>query len=175
MLPYYKKVERDMDFDGRCMARRAASPCGASSPSCGQRTPKPRPRPSKTAGFEYLPDQNGEWRDGYYPIAISNAYERRVSAAIGYLDPATRQRGNLHDLDRHAGGRAAVRGHSAASAWSAHVKGARHEFRAREVILSCGAIHSPAHLLRAGIGPVGHLKELGDRGACGAAPGSARA
>jgi 5-(hydroxymethyl)furfural/furfural oxidase len=30
--------------------------------------------------------------DGYYPIAISNAYERRVSAAIGYLDPATRQR-----------------------------------------------------------------------------------
>jgi 5-(hydroxymethyl)furfural/furfural oxidase len=29
------------------------------------------------------------------------------------------------------------------------------------VILSCGAIHSPAHLLRAGIGPVGQLKDLG--------------
>jgi 5-(hydroxymethyl)furfural/furfural oxidase len=29
------------------------------------------------------------------------------------------------------------------------------------VVLSCGAIHSPAHLLRAGIGPVGHLKEMG--------------
>jgi 5-(hydroxymethyl)furfural/furfural oxidase len=28
-------------------------------------------------------------------------------------------------------------------------------------VLSCGAIHSPAHLLRAGIGPVGHLKDLG--------------
>ena len=35
------------------------------------------------------------------------------------------------------------------------------EFRGREVILSCGAIHSPAHLLRAGIGPVGHLRDLG--------------
>jgi 5-(hydroxymethyl)furfural/furfural oxidase len=33
--------------------------------------------------------------------------------------------------------------------------------RANEVILSCGAIHSPAHLMRAGIGPVGHLKDLG--------------
>jgi len=29
------------------------------------------------------------------------------------------------------------------------------------VILCCGAIHSPAHLLRAGIGPVGHLNDLG--------------
>ena len=43
----------------------------------------------------------------------------------------------------------------------ARVKGVPTEFRAREVILSCGAIHSPAHLLRAGIGPVGHLKDLG--------------
>ena len=31
----------------------------------------------------------------------------------------------------------------------------------QEVILSSGAIHSPAHLLRAGIGPVGHLRDLG--------------
>jgi len=28
-------------------------------------------------------------------------------------------------------------------------------------VLSCGAIHSPAHLLRAGIGPVGHLRDMG--------------
>jgi 5-(hydroxymethyl)furfural/furfural oxidase len=35
------------------------------------------------------------------------------------------------------------------------------EFRAGEVILCCGAIHSPATLLRAGIGPVGHLREVG--------------
>lgn len=35
------------------------------------------------------------------------------------------------------------------------------EFKANEVIWSCGAIHSPAHLLRAGIGPVGHLHDLG--------------
>ena len=35
------------------------------------------------------------------------------------------------------------------------------EFRAKEVILCCGAIHSPAVLLRAGIGPVGHLREMG--------------
>ncbi|HEX4932832.1 MAG TPA: GMC oxidoreductase, partial [Gemmatimonadaceae bacterium] len=43
----------------------------------------------------------------------------------------------------------------------ARVNGRPQEFRAKEVILSSGAIHSPAHLMRAGIGPVGHLKSLG--------------
>jgi 5-(hydroxymethyl)furfural/furfural oxidase len=41
------------------------------------------------------------------------------------------------------------------------VGGKEQEFRGREIILSCGAIHSPAHLLRSGIGPVGHLRDLG--------------
>src|SRR4029079_10005607 len=41
------------------------------------------------------------------------------------------------------------------------VDGREQEFRGNEVLLSCGAIHSPAHLLRAGIGPVGHLREMG--------------
>jgi 5-(hydroxymethyl)furfural/furfural oxidase len=35
------------------------------------------------------------------------------------------------------------------------------EFRGKEIILSSGAIHSPAHLMRAGIGPAGHLRDLG--------------
>jgi 5-(hydroxymethyl)furfural/furfural oxidase len=35
------------------------------------------------------------------------------------------------------------------------------EFRAREVILCSGAIHSPAILLRSGIGPIAHLRKMG--------------
>jgi 5-(hydroxymethyl)furfural/furfural oxidase len=35
------------------------------------------------------------------------------------------------------------------------------EFYGNEIILSSGAIHSPAHLLRAGIGPAMHLNDLG--------------
>src|SRR5204863_7438468 len=44
---------------------------------------------------------------------------------------------------------------------TALVNGKETEFRGNEVILSSGAIHSPAHLLRAGIGPAGALRDLG--------------
>ncbi len=47
------------------------------------------------AGIKFLPDQNGVFEDGHFPVTISNADERRVSAAIGYLDRATRARTNL--------------------------------------------------------------------------------
>ena len=160
VLPYYKKVERDMDFDGALHGKEGRIPVRRIFPDLWNEHAKAAAEAFKSAGFDYLADQNGEWKDGYYPITISNAYERRVSAAIGYLDPATRQRSNLtiatdtqvSDLlfeDNRCVGVVA------------QVKGARTQLRAREVILSCGAIHSPAHLLRAGIGPVGHLKDLG--------------
>jgi 5-(hydroxymethyl)furfural/furfural oxidase len=44
---------------------------------------------------------------------------------------------------------------------TAMIAGKEQEFRAKDVILSSGAIHTPAHLMRAGIGPVGHLSEMG--------------
>jgi len=160
VLPYYKKVERDMDFDGPLHGKEGRIPVRRIFPDLWTGHAKAAAAAFKAAGFEYLPDQNGEWKDGYYPIAISNAYERRVSAAIGYLDPATRQRANLTISTDTQVSELLFEGKRCVGV-VAQVQGARTQFKAREVILSCGAIHSPAHLLRAGIGPAGHLKELG--------------
>ena len=113
-----------------------------------------------SAGYEYLPDQNGEFKDGYFPVTGSHVYERRVSAAIGYLDPTTRQRPNLTiSTDTHVT-RLLFEGTRCVGV-EAIIAGKPQEFRAKEVIMSSGAIHSPAHLLRAGIGPAMALKELG--------------
>jgi 5-(hydroxymethyl)furfural/furfural oxidase len=105
-------------------------------------------------------DQNAEFRDGYFPITISNAYERRVSAAIGYLDPGTRLRENLAISTNTQVAELLFEGQRCVGV-KALVDGRPQEFRGNEVILSSGAIHSPAHLLRAGIGPAGHLRDLG--------------
>src|SRR5581483_9184774 len=160
VLPFYKKVERDMDFDGPLHGKEGRIPVRRIFPEHWTEHARASGRAFQEAGFEYLPDQNGEWKTGYYPITISNAYERRVSAAIGYLDPATRQRPNLKISTETQVAELLFEGKRCVGV-VAFVKGVRTEFRAREVILSSGAIHSPAHLLRAGIGPVGHLKDLG--------------
>ena len=160
VLPYFKKVERDMDYDGPWHGKEGRIPVRRIFPEmwCGHA--KAVAEAFKEAGYKYIEDQNGEYKDGYFPITISNLYDRRVSAAIGYLDNGTRRRPNLtisaetqvmgllFEGTRCVGVKALVRGRET-------------EFRANEVIVSSGAIHSPAHLMRAGIGPAGPLRDLG--------------
>jgi 5-(hydroxymethyl)furfural/furfural oxidase len=160
VLPYFKKVERDMDFEGPYHGREGRIPVRRIFPDLWPEHAKAVAIAFKDAGWAYIQDQNAEWQDGYFPITISNAYERRVSAAIGYLDPGTRLRENLTiSTDTVATG--LVFEGMVCVGVKATVAGRVREFRGKEIILSSGAIHSPAHLMRAGIGPAGHLRDLG--------------
>ena len=161
VLPYFKKVERDMDFgDDPLHGDTGRIPVRRIFPELWTEYAKAAGTAFKDAGYDYIEDQNGEFRDGWFPITISNAYERRVSAAIGYLDPGTRRRKNLTIATEATVQKLNFDGTKCVGV-TASVKGQTREFRARDVILSCGAIHSPAHLLRAGIGPAFALKDLG--------------
>ena len=160
VLPYFKKIERDMDFEGPYHGREGRIPVRRIFPDLWPEHAKAVAVAFKEAGWEYILDQNAEWKDGFFPITISNAYERRVSAAIGYLDPGTRLRENLTiSTDTVATG--LVFDGLVCVGVKATVGGRTQEFRGHEIILSSGAIHSPAHLMRAGIGPAGHLRDLG--------------
>lgn len=161
VLPYFKKVERDMDFgDDELHGDNGRIPVRRIFPDLWTEYAKAVGSAFDDAGYEYIEDQNGEFRDGWFPITISNAYERRVSAAIGYLDPGTRRRKNLTIATEATVQNLLFEG-TRCTGVTANIKGRPQEFRAAEVILSCGAIHSPAHLLRAGIGPAFALKDLG--------------
>ena len=160
VLPYFKKLEHDLDFNDEWHGQNGPIPVRRVPESQWSGHAKAVATALGRAGYKYLPDQNGLFEDGYFPATISNAEEQRVSAAIGYLNADVRRRDNLHistdtqvtELlfeDRRCVGVKAL------------VRRKEQEFRGGEVILSSGAIHSPAHLLRAGIGPSGHLAELG--------------
>jgi 5-(hydroxymethyl)furfural/furfural oxidase len=160
VLPFFKKVERDLDFDGPYHGKDGPIPVRRIPPEHWTGHAKAAAEAFKTKGFKFIPDQNGEFVDGYFPVTHSNAEERRVSAAMGYLDATTRMRPNL-TLSTDTQVRSLLFEGTQCVGVAALVAGQEQEFRAHEVILSSGAIHTPAHLLRAGIGPIGHLKDLG--------------
>ncbi|MBI3515775.1 MAG: GMC family oxidoreductase, partial [Proteobacteria bacterium] len=159
-LPYFKKIERDMDFDGPLHGKEGRIPVRRIMPEQWNGHARAAAAAFRDAGFPFLEDQNGEFKDGHFPITISNFDEKRVSAALGYLDPTTRQRANL-TISTDTQVRDLVFVGKRCVGVKAMVKGREQEFRANEVILSTGAIHSPAHLLRSCIGPSGDLNALG--------------
>jgi 5-(hydroxymethyl)furfural/furfural oxidase len=108
----------------------------------------------------HVADMNGDFRDGYGSLPMSNTPERRASAAICYLDAAVRARPNL-TIACPATVTGFLREGRRIAGVAAMVDGQPQEFRASDVIVCAGALHSPAMLLRAGIGPAADLKGLG--------------
>ena len=160
VLPYFKKIERDIDFDGPLHGSDGRIPVRRVFPDNWSDYAKAVAEAFQLAGYRYMPDQNGEFQDGYYPLAMSNLYDRRVSAAVGYLGATVRQRENLTVITE-AQVADLLFEDTRCVGIRAMVGSKRVEFRGDEVVLCCGAIHSPAMLLRAGVGPVGHLRDLG--------------
>jgi 5-(hydroxymethyl)furfural/furfural oxidase len=160
VLPYFRKVERDLDFDGPYHGKDGRIPVRRIPREHWTGHAEAVARGLEAKGFQFLPDQNGEFVEGYFPVTHSNADERRVSAAMAYLDAETRKRPNL-TISAGTQVKSLLFEGTRCVGVTAVIAGQEREFRAGEVILSSGAIHSPAHLMRAGIGPVGHLAELG--------------
>ena len=159
VLPYFKKVESDLDIDDEWHGQEGPIPVRRVPESQWSGHAKALAQAFERGGYKYLPDQNGFFEDGYFPVTISNAEEQRVSAAIGYLNEKVRKRPNLTISTNTQVTELLFEGLQCVGV-KALVDGKETEFRGGEVILSSGAIHSPAHLMRAGIGPAGHLRDL---------------
>lgn len=161
-LPYFRRLERDMDFAG--------SEHGQDGPIAIQRT-----LPEDWAGFAlafreamgerglaYADDCHAVHRDGCFPFPKNNVYGRRVSTAVGYLTSVVRRRPNLKIVSDTLVERILFEGSAACGVETARRGGGPSAvYRAGEVILCAGALHSPAMLMRAGIGPGEHLSETG--------------
>ena len=111
-------------------------------------------------GLRFIHDMNENPADGFFAMPLSQDEDGRASSARCYLTPAVRRRSNLAILPE-----ATVRNihFDGTRACGATVERASETLQvsAHEMILCVGAIHSPALLLRAGIGPAGDLECLG--------------
>lgn len=168
-LPYFRKLETDCDFGGELH--------GTSGPLRVQRASWARISPFVRAvlgtldarGHRRRDDQNGVWQDGTFigAIGVSETGER-IPTSVCYLDDTVRARTNLTIVTDTSVERVLFDGKRAIGARLANGE----EWRAAKVIVCAGAIHSPALLMRSGIGPAADLAALGidviaDRGGVG--------
>ena len=95
VLPYFKKIERDIDFDGPLHGSDGRIPVRRVFPDNWSDYAKAVAEAFKLAGYPYVPTRTANSRTATIRSTMSNLYDRRVSAAVGYLGATVRQRENL--------------------------------------------------------------------------------
>lgn len=111
-------------------------------------------------GFAFVEDINENGGDGFFSLPLSQGDGRRASSPHCYLTDAVRRRANLQILSDACVTRLNVTS-SRVDSVTVEQGGETTTISAQHVILSAGAIHSPALLLRSGIGPAQDLQKLG--------------
>ncbi|MDB5500509.1 MAG: GMC-oxidoreductase [Tardiphaga sp.] len=112
------------------------------------------------SGYPWCEDVNGADGEGAACYPINSIDSRRITTNEAYLEPA-RGRANL-EIRGHALVDRLVLKDGQATGVIVHIDGqGTSVISAREIVLCAGAIHSPAILLRSGIGPADELKAIG--------------
>ena len=161
VLPYFKKLERDLEIDGPLH--------GQSGPLPIRRVPAEKRSGFVKATLDALnkrgigeqPDQNGVWQDGTFAqkVNLDEAFQR-VPTSLGWLTAEVRARPNLTILTGVSVTRLLIeRGLVFGVAIMLGDKPV--EIQAHEVIVAAGALQTPVLLMRSGIGPAAHLSERG--------------
>ncbi len=159
VLPFFKKSERDLDFDDEYH---------------GQDGPMPVKRPAESdlrpvsrafidaclgLGYKEEPDKNAPAPEGVGPIPRNCVDGYRMNAAAMYLAPA-RGRPNLKILAETLVRRVVLEGTRAVGVETE--RGGKLEvFRGAEIVLSASGIKSPHLLMLSGIGPADSLRKHG--------------
>jgi 5-(hydroxymethyl)furfural/furfural oxidase len=161
VLPYFRRLESDQNFNGPLH--------GTDGPVPIRREPYDSWSPMARAvhgevtrrGWRHVEDLNADFGDGHCSMANSRFENSRASAGICYLNAAVRTRPNLQILTQHTVVRLLVEGRRIAGVVARRPDGSEESFRARETILTAGALRTPVLLMQAGIGPAQHLASLG--------------
>ncbi|MGW6793207.1 GMC family oxidoreductase [Streptomyces chartreusis] len=160
VLPYFVRLEDDETFgDLPYHGRNGPTPIHRAPEEAWGSVDRALVESSLAAGFRWEADANAPGASGLSPYPINSRKGRRVSVNDGYLEPvrdveSLTVRGDalvdtvVFEGRRAVGVRVIVDGRPVVE-------------HADEVVLSAGAVHSPAVLMRSGIGPARRLRALG--------------
>jgi choline dehydrogenase-like flavoprotein len=158
VLPVFRRME---DFDGG-----ASELHGAGGPLRIMSRYEPAPiheaimAAAQEVGIARNPDYNSGLLDGVAQMQLTIRDGRRDSAAVAYLRPVAGA-ANLRVVTGAHAHRLLMEGSRCVGVEFAHEGALRRARAGGEVVVSAGAIESPALLLRSGIGPAPELRSVG--------------
>lgn len=161
-LPYFRKLETDCDFGGPLHGDSGPVRIRRTAPGFLSPFVKAVMAVLANKGLPTRADQNGEWQDGVYVGAIGVSEQgERIPVSVCYLTDEVRARPNLTIRTDCVVDRVLFDRTQAVGARLLDPAGTAEDLRAQEVIICAGAIHSPALLIRSGVGPLEQLLDLG--------------
>ena len=159
VLPFYCRLERDLDFEAPYHGRDGPIPV--------VRWPREQWLPAQhafhaacvDAGFAECADHNAPGVSGVGPIPVNTLEGVRWSTSVGYLNPA-RERHNL-DIAGQCTVQRVVIEEGRAVAVLVRRGDETVRIEAGEIVLCAGAVGSPHLLMLSGIGPPEQLRAVG--------------
>ncbi len=161
VLPALNRLERDLDFGREDFH-------GDSGPISIRRWTEDELVPTQAAfieaaravGYPACDDVNAPDAIGVGPMAMNKLGRLRISTALGYLS-AARYRENLTIRPDTTTNRVLVENGRAVGIEVNGPNGSTEHIKAKLVVVSSGAVHSPGVLVRSGIGDRAELDRLG--------------
>lgn len=160
VLPYFRKLETDMDFEDSYHGHEGPIRITRFAPENWDHFTTAVVADWERAGFDRRRDMNGAYGDGFAAVPLANDGRLRSSSVSGYLGAAVRARPNLTILSGTEVDRVLLDGRRAVGV-AARRDGQAQAIMADHVVLCAGSLHSPWLLMRSGIGPGAHLAEHG--------------
>jgi len=164
-LPYFKKLERDLDIEDDFHGSQGPFPVRRRGAEIWTPFTHAMLEICRQKNIPFLKDQNGAWQDGIFEMVVNmNEKRERVSVAWGYLTADVRARPNLDIRTQSTVTRLVAEGHTVRGVQTVREgKGERKQetLTARHIIVSAGALATPALLMRSGIGSGHHLVDCG--------------
>jgi len=160
-LPFFSKLERDLDFPGGVHGDAGPIPISRRPRSTWPKFTEALAQAAEKRGYRFGRDLNGSDEDGLFEMPFSNNGKIRTSAALAYLTPEVRKRPNLKILSNTEVTALLFEGRKVTGIEFRELDGSTQRVSAARVIVAAGAIFSPVLLQRSGLGSANELSALG--------------